>query len=328
MRQEMHLPLIVTGFFFILLWFGNLYAQEKPEMYFTDRSSGKPIAKDPKVIYFNDAYWMYYSIPGKEGKGWHIGIATSNNLIDWEKVGTLNKMSTYEQNGLCAPGALVRDDTIHLFYQTYGNGPKDAICHAYSTDGIHFTRNNSNPIFRPTGDWNNGRAIDAEVCFFQEQYFLFFATRDPKGEIQMQGVAVAPKGTDFSKAHWKLAHDGPILKPELPWEGSCIEAASVIEKDNTLYMFYAGSYNNDPQQIGLAKSEDGVHWKRVVQEPFLANGKAGTWNQSESGHPDIFKTKNGKYYLFFQGNNTGDGQSWYLSNIQLKWTEALPKIHD
>jgi sucrose-6-phosphate hydrolase SacC (GH32 family) len=304
----------------------GLHAQQKPAMYYTDTSSGKPIAKDPKIIYFKGKYWMYYSIPGKGGAGWHIGIAQSNNLTDWQKAGELNAEAAYEKNGLCAPGALVRNDTVHLFYQTYGNGPKDAICHAYSTDGIHFTRNAGNPVFRPTGDWNNGRAIDAEVCFYKDQYFLYFATQDPKGEVQMQGVAIAPRGTDFSGEHWEQACDSSILRPVLPWEGKCIEAASVIEKDGVLYMFYAGSYNNDPQQIGLAKSKDGIQWERTAELPFLANGKAGEWNHSESGHPDIFRAGDGKYYLFFQGNNTGDGRSWYLSNIPLQWKKQLPEI--
>jgi len=302
------------------------YAQDKPTMYFTDTTSGKPIAKDPKIVQFKGKYWMYYSIPGKANAGWHIGVAQSDNLFDWHKVGELYGEADYEKNGLCAPGALVRGDTVHLFYQTYGNGPKDAICHAYSTDGIHFIRDVSNPIFRPTGNWNNGRAIDAEVAFYKQQYFLYFATRDPKGEIQMQGVATAPAGTDFSRTDWKQATDRPILKPTLPWEGKCIEAASITERNGMLYMFYAGSYNNAPQQIGLAKSADGIHWERVQQTPFLANGKAGEWNASESGHPDIFKAADGQYYLFFQGNRTGDGQSWYLSNHLLQWEGDLPRL--
>ncbi|PWV56381.1 family 43 glycosylhydrolase [Chitinophaga sp. S165] len=314
--QLRYLMMVISTMFLLP---GGLLAQEKPRMYFTDTSSGRPIAKDPKIVQFKNKYWMYYSIPGKDGAGWHIGIAQSNNLMDWQKVGDLNGEEAYEKNGLCAPGALVRKDTIHLFYQTYGNGPKDAICHAYSTDGIHFVKNSSNPVFRPTGSWTSGRAIDAEVTFYKDQYFLYFATRDPKGEVQMQGVATAPAGTDFSRADWKQAYDGTILKPELPWEGKCIEAASVIEKNGLLYMFYAGSYNNVPQQIGLAESKDGIHWKRTSEKPFLANGKAGEWNHSESGHPDIFKAEDGKYYLFFQGNNTGDGKSWYLSNMPLKW---------
>lgn len=316
----------MTAVAVLLLWTENLSAQHIPRMYFTDTSSGKPIAKDPKIVHFKEAYWMYYSIPGKAGAGWHIGIARSTNLKDWQKTGELNATEAYEKNGLCAPGALVRNDTIHLFYQTYGNGPKDAICHAYSTDGIHFQKNASNPVFHPSGDWNNGRAIDAEVTFYKGQYFLYFASRDPKGEIQLQGVATAPAGTDFSRESWKQASDASILKPELPWEGKCIEAASVMEKDGVLYMFYAGSYNNVPQQIGLAQSNDGVHWTRTSSVPFLANGKAGEWNHSESGHPDIFKAKDGEYYLFFQGNNTGDGQSWYLSNLELNWDKTLPVI--
>ncbi|WP_313267455.1 family 43 glycosylhydrolase [Sphingobacterium sp.] len=302
------------------------YAQEKPAMYFTDTSSGKPIAKDPKIIHFKATYWMYYSIPGKDRAGWHIGIAQSTNLKDWHKVGELNSEAPYERQGLCAPGALVRGDTVHLFYQTYGNGARDAICHAYSIDGIHFVRNRSNPIFRPHGDWTNGRAIDAEVQLYKEHYFLYFATRDPTGEVQFQGVATAPIATDFSRKDWKQASDSSILKPILPWEGKCIEAASVIEHQGVLYMFYAGSYNNEPQQIGLASSRDGIHWNRVQQTPFLANGKIGDWNVSESGHPDIFRAVDGQYYLFFQGNCTGDGQSWYLSNRRLRWKETLPSL--
>ena len=63
-------------------------------------------------------------------------------------------------------GAIVLEGKVHLFYQTYGNGKQDAICHAWSTDGLNFTRNPANPIFRPTGEWNCGRAIDADVIGF------------------------------------------------------------------------------------------------------------------------------------------------------------------
>jgi hypothetical protein len=70
--------------------------------------------------------------------------------------------------------------SVHLFYQTYGNGPKDAICHAVSTDGMHFIGDETNPIFHPTGDWNSGRAIDVEIVDFKQQWFLYAATRDPE----------------------------------------------------------------------------------------------------------------------------------------------------
>ena len=300
---------------------------DESQMMYTDSSRmGRAFAKDPHVVWFKDHYLMYYSVTpykDEQGKshGLGIGIAKSSNLSDWERIGEVapDPDATYEAKGYGAPCALVIDDKVHLFYQSYGGGPKDAICHAWSTDGIHFTRNATNPIFRPDGDWNCGRAIDAEVIKFKDNYYLYFATRDPAFKIQMLGVATAPANTNFNKEDWThVSTSGPILKPELPWEKSCIEAASVIVKDDQLYMFYAGAYNNEPQQIGLAKSTDGIHWERVSDRPFLTNGAEGEWNSSESGHPHIFDNPNGTDYLFFQGNND-HGRTWYLSNLKIAW---------
>lgn len=221
----------------------------------------------------------------------------------------ISSVDDYEKKGLCAPGALVIQDTVHLFYQTYGNKKKDAICHARSADGINFTRNRTNPIFRPTGDWNCGRAIDAEVVEFEDSYLLYFATRDTGYTIQIQGVAATQNGTNFYRNDWQQLADYPILKPELPWEQKCVEGASIIQRGDILYMFYAGAYNNRPQQVGVAASKDGISWTRLSDKPFLPNGRPGEWNSSESGHPHIFKDTGGRTYLFFQGNND-NGKTW------------------
>lgn len=306
------------------------HAQQKPKMYFSDTTAnGNKIAKDPVVVKFKGLYWMYYSkrpFSNTDGMlGWNIGIAQSSDLYNWKTVAEIKPDASYEQKGLCAPGALVKDGKIHLFYQTYGNGPKDAICHAWSTDGISFKRDPSNPIFSPNGEWTNGRAIDAEVYFYKNKYFLYFATRDPAGEIQQQGVATAPGGTNFCRNDWKQSTNESILAPQLAWEGKCIEGASIIKRNNKLYMFYAGSYNNMPQQIGVAESTDGIEWKRLSDKPFLANGEPGSWNSSESGHPGIFEDENGQTYLFYQGNDN-HGKSWYLSNVEIGWTEDGPFV--
>lgn len=301
-------------------------------MMFGDTSRiGVPFSKDPHVIRFNERFLMYYSIPGFTDKsggvhGWGIGIAESSDLFNWHVIGEVNRdpEAIYESKGMCAPCALVVGDKVHLFYQTYGNGKKDAICHAFSTDGIHFVRNSTNPIFSPDAIWSCGRAIDAEVIHFKGKYFLYYATRDPDYMIQMQGVAVASGNCNFNRECWQnLSIDAPMLRPELPWERDCIEGASVIRKGKSLFMFYAGAYNNAPQQIGVARSSDGIHWKRISDQPFLPNGKAGEWNSSESGHPHIFANPVGDDYLFFQGNNT-KGKNWFISNVRIGWKKGAP----
>ena len=300
----------------------------RPRMYFADTASGRPFAKDPAVVRFRGRYWLYYSLPpykGKPTKGWNIGVAASRNLVDWHKVGELANTSEVEGNGFCAPGAIVLGGKVHLLYQTYGNRERDAICHAWSDDGLHFTRDPTNPVFRPTGDWTCGRAIDADAIAFRGRLLLYWSTRDPGFGIQMQGVSAAPLDSDFSRGAWvQLNRDGPILKPELPWEGRCIEAAAMARHHGRLYMFYAGSYNNQPQQIGVAVSDDGVHFRRLFRKPFLPCGKPGAWNASESGHPFLFQDE-GQDYLFYQGNND-NGKTWYLSVVPIGWDAGRPVL--
>ena len=298
-------------------------------MMFTDRDRGRAMAKDPAVVKLNGMYYLYYSMApdasGQEPTGGGIGVSQSHNLTDWRKIGEIPSEQECEKNGICAPGAIVLDGRVHLFFQTYGNGAKDAICHAISGDGVHFVKNATNPVFSPTGEWNNGRAIDADVAVFHGKLFLYFATRDPKGEIQMQGVATAELDSGFGRDAWTQACDAPILKPELPWEQACIEAAAMCKRDGKLYMFYAGAYNNCPQQIGCAVSEDGVSFTRLFDEPLLPSGEPGSWNESESGHPFVYTDEDGRTYLFYQGN-ADKGKSWYLSMVEIGWRDGLPYV--
>lgn len=295
-------------------------------MKYADTASGKPFSKDPAVVKFLDRYYLYYSLPPHgSNNGWSIGIAASSDLEEWSKAGELHPEMECEKNGFCAPGAIVLDGNIHIFYQSYGNGPKDAICHAVSEDGVTFQRDPTNPIFSPTGEWNNGRAIDADVIEHNGKLLLYFATRDPSSKIQMLGIASASIDSDFGRDSWKQICDDTILKPELPWEQDCIEAPAVCNRDGKLFMFYAGAYNNAPQQVGCAISEDGVSWNRISETPLLPNGKPEEWNSSESGHPYIFVDKDGRTHLFFQGNND-NGKTWYLSKTEIFWEGNQPRL--
>ncbi|MEO0587038.1 MAG: family 43 glycosylhydrolase, partial [Planctomycetota bacterium] len=283
-----------------------------PRMYYADDVSGRPLSKDPAVVRFGGKYWMYYTILDYEGKptrGLNIGIATSTNLCDWKKVGEMVNTDDAEERGFGAPGAIVLDGLIHLFYQSYGNEARDAMCHAWSSDGVHFERNPANPIFRPTGDWTCGRAIDADVITHGDKLLLYWATRDPSMRRQMIGVSAAPLGSDYDPDQWtQLNTDGPILEPTIPtlwdkpgldlaWETRCIEAPAMARHNGRIYMFYAGGYNNDPQQVGVAVSDDGVRFRRLSDQPLLPNGEPGAWNHSESGHPYVFQDTDGRDYL-------------------------------
>lgn len=287
-------------------------------MLFSDNSRRKKFAKDPAVVKFQNRYLLYYTVPPPEGQedGYAIGIAQSVDMESWETIRYLTPEQEVEKNGICAPGAIVLNNQVHLFYQSYGNRERDAICHAVSADGVSFTRDATNPVYRPSKSWCCGRAIDADVAVFQGKVFLYFATRDKTFTTQMLGAAVAELTSDFSRPYWQEAYPGAILVPELEWEQTCIEAPAAICRDERMYLFYGGAYNRSPQQIGCAVSKDGIRFRRISEQPVLPNGEPGTWNSRESGHPYVFEDEDGTVYLFYQGAD--DCGNWQISKTRVK----------
>jgi predicted GH43/DUF377 family glycosyl hydrolase len=303
-----------------------LGVSQRRQVIWADDSRGKPFSKDPSVVRHQGRYLLYYSLMPRQDdplKAWGIGIAESRDLMEWRKAGEIQPEGDLEQKGICAPGVLQLDGRLHMFYQTYGGGAKDSICHAVSEDGLKWRRDQTNPVFRASGDWNCGRVIDANVIVHKGSLLMLGATRDPGYKTQMLVAARAPMKSDYGRGSWTQAADHSVLKPELAWEKSCIEAPSMIERGGRLWCFYAGGYNNEPQQVGVAVSSDGVNWSRHSDKPFLANGQPGEWNSSESGHPGIFEDGDRRTYLFFQGNSD-KGRTWSISWIEVGWNRRGP----
>lgn len=294
-------------------------------MLFTNKELGC-FAKDPAVVRFGGCGYLYYSQRYKDGR-FGIGIAVSEDLDHWTPAGEVEITQPCEQNGIAAPGAIVLDGKIHLFYQTYGNGKKDAICHAFSTDGIHFEKNPENPVFAPEASWCVGRAIDADVCVFHRRLHMYFATRDHDMRVQKLGGAWAELDSGFGRNAWHMLAQQSLLTPELQWEGECIEAPATLVHENQIYLFYGGSYNCTPQQIGCAVSRDGVFFERLSTQPFLPCGRPEAWNSSESGHPYVFQDEDGSIHLFYQGS-ADMGETWYLSKTNLRFEHGVPQRMD
>lgn len=290
---------------------------------------GKPWAKDPTVIRRDGRYLMYYTV--RTPKGYGGAIAESKNLVDWRRVCDIEVSGAPFERGWVAPCAKVFDGKVHLFAQApapegivtsagVSAAGKNVIWHATSDDGIHFEMAPGNPAFVPNNRWSVARAIDAEVYREGDSMILAFATREaPGAKIQQLGLAKAPYGSAYGRADWtELTIDAPLLRPELEWEGHCIEAATTIRRGALRYMFYAGSYNHERQQIGLAVSKDGIRYSRCGEGPVLTHGPEGSWNEWESGHPGIFEDDDGKVYLFFQGKATKTG-GYSLSCLLAEW---------
>lgn len=71
----------------------------------------------------------------------------------------------------------------------------------------------------------------------------------------------------------KRAEENPILSPNknVDWESEAVFNPGAILKDGKIYLLYRaiGEYDTYVSRIGLATSDDGVHFKRQSSEPII-----------------------------------------------------------
>ena len=117
-------------------------------------SAGQPFSKDPAVVKFKGKYWLYYSIPPYEGKptiGWTIGVATSDNLVDWTKAGELRNTGRQRRRDSQHRAQSCSRVRSICFIKPMAMANKDAICHAWSDDGFALHSESNQPDLSPEG---------------------------------------------------------------------------------------------------------------------------------------------------------------------------------
>jgi beta-fructofuranosidase len=118
---------------------------------------------------------------------------------------------------------------------------------------------------------------------------------------------------------WKELPVALVPGTDDAWDNQALWTGSVIEKDGKYYMFYTGR-NKEPnvkwiQKIGVAISDDLMHWKKHEGNPILeadneiyemrnernAIGKVGAWRD-----PHVFQDpKTKKYYMLIAARKKG-----------------------
>ena len=140
------------------------------------RDETRPFAKDPTVIRHNGRYLMYYSVnydpknyphrlPKGKNRSWWGAVAESTDLVNWKRICDIEPVGSPDFTEACvAPCVKKIDGKIHMFSQgkVKGGNRNSAIWHATSEDGVTFTLDGKEPVFRPANKWSIDRAIDAE----------------------------------------------------------------------------------------------------------------------------------------------------------------------
>lgn len=98
-----------------------------------------------------------------------------------------------------------------------------------------------------------------------------------------------------------------------------IGASGCIRIGGLIHLFYQTYGNGKPDAICRAVSSDGRSFVKDETNPVFAPRE---WNASESGHPYIYTSDEGRLRLYYQGP-PDTGKRWYLSRRELLFGRGI-----
>jgi len=206
----------------------------------------------------------------------------------WEAAGTFN------------PAVARRGGKIIMLYRAQDQQGTSRLGYAESVDGVHFTRRDD-PVLSPAEDYEkDGGVEDPRLVQFGETYYLTYT-----GYNNVDGAAADKKDAQLCLAtstdllHW--TRQGVIIpsfrgKWNVKWTKS---GAIVPEKIQGKYwMYYLADAKGKDTQMGVAYSEDLLHWTEALDHPVMAS-RPGSFDSQvvEPGPPPII-TKRGIFLIY------------------------------
>ncbi len=127
--------------------------------------------------------------------------------------------------------------------------------------------------------------------------------------------------TSANGTTWTNHSSNPVLSPGVAgtWDSYSVRSSTVLFKDGEYCFYYFATGVLSGIRIGLAKSQDGIHWEKFQGNPILSPGAPGSWDANTVYHPKVVHD-GAKFYMWYAGSDgnyvrggwatSADGKSW------------------
>ena len=260
----------------------------------------------PSIIYDGIQYKMWFL--GVHGKN-RIGYATSPDGIHWIKYANNPVLDTgqsgeWDSESVASPTVIYVNGQYKMWYTGDNGSDHNRIGLSTSNDGIHWTKYSGNPVLQrgDSDSWESWHVQNPTVIYDGSTYKMWYEGLNDTYRI---GYATSSDGI-----HWQKYSGNPVLDIDesSSWENGAVGHPSVIFDNNQYIMFYQGSGHglNPGWQIGMAFSNDGIHWQKYVQNPVIPLGDSGEWDDAHVVAPSAILV-NGNYKVWYGGYQYGGG---------------------
>jgi len=253
-------------------------------------------ALNPSVVRRDGLLYNFYS--GFDGRTWHTGLATSADGLRWEKQGKVLSPDppTWEGDYIAANGSAPLVNDQFLYWYQAGRTPSIGL--ASSADGRRWSKQPA-PVLRPgpRGSFDERGVADPYVLRVGAFFYMFYLGQD-RAARQRLGVARSSDGIAWSKLY-----SNPVLEPGPAgaFDENGLGEPAVWASHGYYWMLYAGRDRAENRRLGLARSRDGIHWKRVSAAPVLAG--TAPWNARVVCDPSIDAEAAPPWRVWFGGGD-------------------------
>lgn len=157
----------------------------------------------------------------------------------------------------------------------------NSIAFVEGVDGIHW----SEPTIVLSPDFSTGWEDDVnrQMVIEKDGKYLMWYTGMKflgAGERMSSGRSCIGYAESYDGIHFERRKE-PVMEPEDEWEKTNLMCPFVIwDKDRNIFrMWYSAGGFWEPDQIGYAESEDGIHWTRSRQNPVFRPEPENFWEK-------------------------------------------------
>ncbi len=243
----------------------------------------------------------------------------------------------FEQRPVISPGDWNRQDALnpsvvwfHGEFQNLYSGFDGQTWHtglATSADGVTW-RMMGKVLSPDKATWEGAyiAANGAALTVGEELWYWYQAGNRENPRI---GLARSADGKTWRKDPQPVLPLGPYMS----WDERAVADPFVIRKDGWFYMYYLGQNRARQQQLGLARSRDGVTWTKLRANPIVTLPLPGSGDPTENGlgEPAVWE-RGGAYWMLYTGRDahenrtlalmrSGDGVHWSEVGAALKGQE-------
>ena len=208
------------------------------------------------VLKVDGKYKMWYT--GQANKKSRIGYAQSEDGVHFERVcdgPVLVFDRGWEQESVMNPCVLYENGIYRMWYAAGETYEPNVLAYAESTDGIHWKKYGTEPIFRadPDNIYEQNRVGGCQVIHTDDMGYVMFYI----GYETIDKAQICIARSDNGITDWQKSPLNPIVTPTPgEWDEDACYKPTVIwnESENTWMLWYNGRRGNE-EYIGLVFKE-------------------------------------------------------------------------